>query len=136
MKKDTNLIKLLFTGAALLVIVVVYYFTDARVSHFFPSCPFQALTGLFCPGCGSQRAFSALLHANFISALDYNILLVACLPLLTYSAVATVINTISKKQVDRSIFYSPLFAKIFLVTVIAFGILRNIPVYPFLILAP
>lgn len=35
-------------------------------------CPFKTLTGLDCPGCGSQRAFQALLKGDFATAWAYN----------------------------------------------------------------
>lgn len=38
-------------------------------------CPFYELTGLYCPGCGSGRAFYALFHGRFLEALRYNYLL-------------------------------------------------------------
>lgn len=35
-------------------------------------CPFKALTGYDCPGCGSQRAFQALLRSDLAAAWGYN----------------------------------------------------------------
>jgi ABC-type amino acid transport system permease subunit len=40
------------------------------------------MTGLKCPGCGSQRAIHSLLHFDFVQAFRYNALLVLSLPLL------------------------------------------------------
>ena len=37
-------------------------------------CPFRALTGLPCPGCGMTRGFCALGHGDLRGALDQNIL--------------------------------------------------------------
>lgn len=61
---------------------VVYYLYDPAASGFFPQCPFRALTGWECPGCGSQRAVHCLLHGDFPGALRQNALLVLSLPLL------------------------------------------------------
>lgn len=45
------------------------------------------LTGLKCPGCGSQRALHALLHLNIGEAFRYNAMLVVAVPfLLSYAA--------------------------------------------------
>lgn len=115
---------------------LLYFFIDARVSNFFPHCPFNSLTGLFCPGCGSQRAISALLHGDVLDALNLNLLLVLSLPLLVYSAGVHVYNAFGKRHVQQRIFYSPIFVKTLLFVVIAFWIARNIPVYPFSVLAP
>ena len=51
------------------------YLTLVSVGYRIP-CPIHATTGVFCPGCGSSRAVSALLHGNFSLALHQNLLLV------------------------------------------------------------
>ena len=38
----------------------------------FVLCPFRALTGLPCPGCGMTRAFCAIGHGDFAGALGFN----------------------------------------------------------------
>lgn len=40
-----------------------------------PRCPFKMVTGLDCPGCGSQRALMALLHGHPLEAWSYNLFL-------------------------------------------------------------
>jgi hypothetical protein len=40
----------------------------------FILCPFRAVTGLLCPGCGMTRAFCALGHGEFRRALHFNAL--------------------------------------------------------------
>lgn len=44
-------------------------------------CPFKAVTGLDCPGCGSQRAFQAALKGDLGSAWVYNPAALIALPL-------------------------------------------------------
>lgn len=61
---------------------VVYFEVDPASSRLFPKCPFFVLTGLKCPGCGSQRALHSLLHMDVIGAMRHNFMLVASLPLL------------------------------------------------------
>jgi hypothetical protein len=112
------------------------FFVDARYSAFYPKCPFFALTGLYCPGCGSQRAASALLHGDIVKAFNYNLLLAVSLPFVLYSAFVNLVNVFRTSPVTQKIFYSPAFVKIVFVAVLLFGIMRNIPVYPFTMLAP
>lgn len=44
-------------------------------SSLWPRCPIYAFTGIYCPGCGGQRAVSAILHGDFAGALDQNALI-------------------------------------------------------------
>jgi hypothetical protein len=123
--------KVLLVTAAL-ALLLIYFFFDARKGGF-PECPFHLLTGWFCPGCGSQRALSSLLHGKVFEATHNNILMVLFLPLLLYSAFIEVRYAGSRKM---KLWYSPVFVKVVLVIVICFWVIRNIPHYPFSILAP
>ncbi|WP_410685822.1 DUF2752 domain-containing protein [Chryseobacterium sp. R2A-55] len=58
----------------------VYFIYNPATNLFFPACPFKTVTGLDCPGCGSQRAFHELLHLNFRKAFGYNALMVVSIP--------------------------------------------------------
>lgn len=49
---------------------------------FWPACPFYALTGLQCPGCGATRALAALLRGNLVEAARFNALALGMLPVL------------------------------------------------------
>ena len=121
---------------AVITMSLLYFFYPAAEGTFHPDCIFNKLTGLFCPGCGSQRAVSALLHGDILVAADFNILLLLSLPLLGYAAFVFIYNTFKERKLQQRIFYSPLFAKSFLTIVLLFGILRNLPYYPFQWLAP
>ena len=46
----------------------------------YPTCPFRAITGYACPGCGSLRALHDLVHGHFTTALTHNAMLVMMLP--------------------------------------------------------
>lgn len=65
------------------VAIVAYLWAYDPAQHLAPRCPFKALTGLDCPGCGSQRALHALLHGRFSEAWHYN---AALLPALLLAA--------------------------------------------------
>lgn len=128
--------RVLVIGTAVIAISLLYFFIDARGSNIFPKCPFHALTGLLCPGCGSQRAVSALLHLDIPSALRFNVLLVAALPMIGYSAYASVVNNFSSRKVSQRLFYSVWFIRVIAVVVVVFWILRNIDMHPFRLLSP
>lgn len=128
--------QLILVSTTVSILALLYFFMDARIPGFFPSCPFHSLTGLYCPGCGSQRAISSLLHVDFLQAFRYNLMLVLTLPLVMYSAIVFIFNTFRKNKIVPSLFYSPLFSKVLLLAVVSFGVLRNLPYYPFTLLAP
>lgn len=69
--------------AAVLLIAAgaaVYTVFDPALSEWFPKCPFHMLTGLDCPGCGSQRAIHSILTGHIAEAFRYNALLVIAIP--------------------------------------------------------
>lgn len=73
-------------GRSWLVVVlaplgVLLYLIDPEKGGYF-SCPFRLLTGLLCPGCGSQRALHDVMHFRVAEAFDHNALLVLSLPVL------------------------------------------------------
>ena len=76
-----------------IVALVVYFLFDPSTSKFFPSCPFLTLTGLKCPGCGSQRAAHSLLHLDIAAAFRYNALLVVSLPAVLFLMVVELLRT-------------------------------------------
>ncbi len=76
-------------AAALAVAAAVYFIFDpSQAGNLFPRCPFLTLTGLQCPGCGSQRAIHSLLHGNIAQAWHYNAMLVLSLPYFAAYALA------------------------------------------------
>ena len=116
----------LFLFPVLLVVGMVYYFNNPAESWFFLKCPVNYVTGLSCPGCGSQRAIHELLHLNFKQAFAYNPLLIAAIP---YTALGIAFNTETLKKrypKTRKFFYGQRALYVVLVVVILFFILRNI----------
>ena len=51
---------------------------------FYPRCPFYALTGHYCPGCGATRAIAELLHGHVAAALHFNAAVTLLLPMLLW----------------------------------------------------
>ncbi len=117
------------------VAVLLLYFQDPQSSSLFPPCPFHFFTGLYCPGCGSLRAAHQLLHGNILAALDYNIMLVAFAPfLLTWLVNEFFFLLTGKKLINY--FLRPFYIWIIFFLITTFAIIRNLPFYPFTILAP
>lgn len=88
---------------------------------FWPKCPIHAVTGLWCPGCGSQRAAFALLNGDPVTAIKTN-LMIAVGPVLVASAWWAQKTNRTKLQY--------VIAAVAAVIAIAFTIARNIPGSP------
>ena len=84
--------------------VALYTAIDPESSVFFPKCPFHMLTGLECPGCGSQRAIHSLLNGDIAAAIHYNLLIVLSIPYLLLLAILEIAKRIilSTKPLDRT----------------------------------
>jgi len=95
-------------------------------------CEFYRHTGLYCPGCGSGRAVSALFHGRFAEALSYNILLpvlgIPCLIILAHEYLRIVFPGLGLKPVAIS--QKAIGAAT--AVIIVFWVLRNIPAFSFL----
>jgi hypothetical protein len=92
-------------------------------------------TGLHCPGCGLTRAVHAALNGNFSQALAYNVLAPLLLPLVALAAGSSLWHWVwgTTPRARRPRTWVPLVIGI---VVGLFVVLRNIPVYPFTLLAP
>jgi len=113
-------------------ILLLYFFVEPK-NGILPKCFFHELTGLYCPGCGVQRSFHALLNGHIITAIDYNLLFILFLPLIIYFIFAF---TWGKKHAATSFIYKPFFSFTVLILVVTFWLARNIPFAPFSWLAP
>jgi Protein of unknown function (DUF2752) len=71
------------TGAVLVGGLAYVGLGDPHSKDFvFPVCPFKALTGWNCPGCGGLRMIHDLLHGDLAAAVVDNVFLLVGLPLL------------------------------------------------------
>ncbi len=99
-------------------------------------CVFQTVTHLHCPGCGAARASRSLLHLDILKAIDYNVLFVIFLPISAYFMLKQYIRYVFAKDILPMVKINRTTAIIITIVIALFGILRNIPLYPFNILAP
>ena len=99
-------------------------------------CVFHEVTGLYCPGCGAGRACYSILHGQFLEAFCYNPLMTILLPLIGLYIAARMVDWVVTvgNHIDRKI--NVKFLTWVLVIVVVYGVLRNIPVFPFTLLAP
>ncbi len=140
-KKRSKLFKygFAFLGLAVLFVLLRYYYlNDPEVSQegtVFAVCPFHYITGLHCPGCGSQRAIHDMLHLRLFEAIKHNLLIVLVSLVLFAKAYA-----LWSKKYAPTYYYNlnekSWFTYTIVFVVILFWILRNLPITPFSKLAP
>ena len=113
-------------------VLLLYFFVEPKNGNL-PKCLFHELTGFYCPGCGGQRAFHALLNGHFLTAISFNLLFVLLLPFIIYFMFVFISG---KRYSTGSFIYRSGFSLTIAIVVVSFWILRNIPVAPFSWLAP
>jgi hypothetical protein len=123
-----------FVLLAVCALGFVYLFNPGT-STLFPTCPFLALTGCYCPGCGSLRALHQLTRGHLAVALGLNPLMVLSLPFIGYFFVSRATFAAVGRPL-RTFFIRPVLIRALFGIILAYGVLRNIPVYPFSLLAP
>jgi hypothetical protein len=108
---------------------------DPSKSNFFPVCPLYAMTGFACPGCGLTRGFHSLIHGDIIPALDFNLLIPVWAVVLGWVFVSLLLLTVRGRGLPMWPTW-PRFLWAFMIALWVFGVLRNIPAWPFTILFP
>jgi hypothetical protein len=121
-------------GLTTAAITTLYAFNPLS-TEFYPICPFFALTGLYCPGCGTCRALHELLHGHFAQALGLNPLMLISLPFLGYLLLPYIAYAVTGKNVSV-VSIPALWARLALFAILAYWVLRNVPYFPFDLLAP
>ena len=104
--------------------VYLYNHKPTSGNKYLPKCIFHEMTHLYCPGCGVTRAYYSLLHGDFAMAFRYNPMV---FPLVTMAVLIAIFPRLSR----TNYVIVPL-----LIVIITFWIVRNLPWYPFTLLAP
>ncbi|WP_299526636.1 DUF2752 domain-containing protein [Winogradskyella sp.] len=114
----------------------LYFFYDpTKVESPFPKCPFHQLTGMHCPGCGSQRAINKILNGSIVEGIRHNYLILLASFVIIYQLIYYLLTNFTSKTM-KNLFHNTLVTKIILILVLLFWFLRNVPLYPFTELAP
>jgi len=101
------------------------YHHDPTIDDGYPCCLFHSLTGLWCPGCGVTRGFYAFVHGEYLETVRMNPFMFAVVPVMALAAY------VSKRPVVLKVIgiMTALFG-------LLFGVLRNVNVWPFMLLSP
>jgi len=118
---------LLPLGAAAAALAVTGYVAnvDPSTAGHYPTCPFLAITGWYCPGCGALRTVHALAHGDFLTALDRNPFAVVALGYVVVAWVIWLRRSATGRPVRR--LAKPWVLYTVLGGILLFGVLRNLP---------
>ncbi len=103
---------------------------------WLPGCSFHYLTGLHCPGCGMTRAAHATLHGRIGEAFRFNPVGMILLPLAVVGLGLEILGWIRGKPLPFRLSVGVAGAWAIVWIVAGFWILRNLPWWPFTLLAP
>ncbi|WP_036379153.1 DUF2752 domain-containing protein [Muricauda sp. MAR_2010_75] len=118
-------------GVLSVLAILLYFSFNPEKGLFFPKCPSYQYLGIYCSGCGSQRAIHDLLHLRIGDALSHNMLLLPALFVLAQHGLVKA--RVLKTKSFLNYRYAPI---IVLIMVLLFMFLRNLTIYPFAYLAP
>ncbi|MET1060542.1 MAG: DUF2752 domain-containing protein [Nocardioides sp.] len=90
-------------------------------------CPFHAITGAWCPGCGSLRAVNDLTHGDLLAAASSNLVLVLALPVLVLLWVGWVRRSWTGTHRVSAGLSTPT-VWLLLVPILVFSVVRNLPI--------
>lgn len=109
--------------------------TPPTPDSWYPKCHFYQFTGLHCPGCGTGRAAHFFFNGQVLTAARLNIFAVIALPIIAIITIrSTMLRAFGRNPRQRLM---PAWAIwLLFLTIILFWVLRNIPAYPFTLLAP
>lgn len=139
MKNNKISTKISLSLVLILFITLMFYFyqfNPSKKEGVFLRCPSNLIFGFNCPGCGSQRALHYILHFDIPQALTNNALFVIAFPfVLYYSFVYWKKKWYGNEKTTPFLTHRYVIIGL-LIIITLFGILRNIPIYPFTLLAP
>ena len=108
----------------------------AAAGSRFPGCAFHQITGLWCPGCGLTRGTYQLLHGHVGAALGYNVFTPLALTAIVVAWFGWLRSSWGATPLRLPASAGRWLAVAMPVLIIAYGVLRNLPVAPLRALAP
>ena len=120
--------------AVLLLAFSLYHFGPS--APWFPGCLFHQLTGLDCPGCGMTRAVHATLHGRFGEAFRFNPVGMVLFPAALLGIGLELVGWARGKPLPVRFRIGGRWAWAIFGGLLVFWVLRNIPLWPFTLLAP
>ena len=115
--------------------IFIFYQGDTS-APWLPECMFHKLTGFWCPGCGMTRATHAALHGHLDGAFRLNPVGMVLFPAALLGICLELVGWVRGKPLLVTLRLGRHGAWVVLVVILLFWVLRNIPAWPFSLLAP
>lgn len=119
--------------------VVIVFFVWIAVLLIYgkinlPECTFYKQTGFYCAGCGGTRAFFLLLQGRFLESLRFNSLCSVIFGAFFYIVLEQILR--KTRFAVPPLRITPRIGVVAVGILVLYMVLRNIPVYPWVLLAP
>jgi len=126
-----KIIRLIFIGLFLVIMGywVLYLNTTYGIGLI---CVFNKITGLYCSGCGMTRALLSILRLDFYQAFRYNAFSIIILPIIGLYIIGSIYSWIFGKTNFMYKKIPEIIWIIFIVALLLYGVLRNIPQFSYL----
>ena len=134
MRRDRALAVALGVLSASLLAFLLYCSVPA--ASWLPGCLFHRVTGFDCPGCGMTRATHAALHGRIGEAFRFNPVGMVLLPDAMIGLGLELAGWLRGKPLPIRFRIGGRWAWGVLGVLMAFWVFRNIPAWPFTLLAP
>ena len=128
---------ILMVATVFLSLLYIFIMDPMKTPGAAPTCYIYSHFGIYCPGCGNTRALHALVHGHIPEMFGYNLLFPFAVIILAWYFLVGFSTLLFRKRVMWIPTRIPTAGAIGIgVAVVLFTVLRNIPVWPFTILAP
>lgn len=110
-----------------IVAVGIFYYMLAPEDYvWLPKCPWWLLTGTYCPSCGLQRFFHALLNGHFWEAFCLNPFLLLSIPYATLAVLGKWYNINGVFDKVNKVIYGRTMLVLYVVLFFAWWIVRMV----------
>ncbi|MCW2760275.1 MAG: hypothetical protein JWR85_476 [Marmoricola sp.] len=123
-----RLVAPLLTAGLVGGLTVALHFRDPHTAGTWGGCPWLAITGQYCPGCGGLRAVNDLTNGDVVGAASSNLLFVLLVPVLVFWWVRWTGRAWSgTERATRTREHPGVWIAVFTVVMLVFAVVRNLP---------
>jgi hypothetical protein len=110
-----------------LAVAALLHVRDPHDSGSYGFCPYLAVTGVPCPGCGGLRAANLLTDGDVVGAVSSNLLAVVLAGVLVVAWAVWVVRRWRGDRDARMIVLNARVGAVVIAAIVVFGVVRNLP---------